>query len=262
MFFSLFSPSDITISPDNAAFGANSGGEIYVSKGGTGEGAIYFNGAPAMQANNLGTIIAFEGVSGYVQTSTVVRIGNGNKNLGFYNVTSGVAQQAQTVDFKDVFVNLNLISSTGGATPLNLDGGTLTSPITQGNTIASGTLTLSSTSNATKGKILFGTSVYDEVNNRLGVGTIVPEELLHVAGGHILIDNTRSLKFKDSAGSIHKALSVDSTDDLTLGSSSFDDVIIKSGAGEVIRIKDVTGNVGFNTTSFGTNAAKVLGIAN
>jgi len=40
-----------------------------------------------------------------------------------------------------------------------------------GGTEAGETLTLTSTSNATKGKILFGTSAYDEVNNRLGINT-------------------------------------------------------------------------------------------
>jgi hypothetical protein len=48
-----------------------------------------------------------------------------------------------------------------------------------GGTAASNSLTLSSTSNATKGKILFGTSAYDEVNNRLGIGTASPSSLLH-----------------------------------------------------------------------------------
>jgi hypothetical protein len=43
-----------------------------------------------------------------------------------------------------------------------------------GGTTASASLTLGSTSNATKGKILFGTSAYDEVNNRLGIGTTSP----------------------------------------------------------------------------------------
>ena len=43
-----------------------------------------------------------------------------------------------------------------------------------GDTAASGNLTLQSTSNATKGKILFGTSAYDEVNNRLGLGVTTP----------------------------------------------------------------------------------------
>jgi hypothetical protein len=61
---------------------------------------------------------------------------------------------------------------------------TLTTPtIAQinGSTTASGTLTLASTTNATKGKILFGTSAYDEVNNRLGIGTASPTNNLHVA---------------------------------------------------------------------------------
>lgn len=43
-----------------------------------------------------------------------------------------------------------------------------------GGTAASNSLTLSSTTNATKGKLLFGTSAYDEVNNRLGIGTASP----------------------------------------------------------------------------------------
>ena len=42
-----------------------------------------------------------------------------------------------------------------------------------GGTAASETLTLQSTSHGTKGKILFGTSAYDEVNNRLGIGTTI-----------------------------------------------------------------------------------------
>ena len=52
----------------------------------------------------------------------------------------------------------------------------------RGGTGASETLTLSSTINATKGKILFGTSGYDEVNNRLGLGTASPAQTLDVNG--------------------------------------------------------------------------------
>jgi hypothetical protein len=49
-----------------------------------------------------------------------------------------------------------------------------------GDTAASGNLTLSSTAHATKGKILFGTSAYDELNNRLGIGTNAPLFTLHL----------------------------------------------------------------------------------
>ena len=48
-----------------------------------------------------------------------------------------------------------------------------------GGTASGETLTLVSTSHITKGKILFGTSAYDEVNNRLGIGTVSPKALLH-----------------------------------------------------------------------------------
>jgi len=51
-----------------------------------------------------------------------------------------------------------------------------------GGTLSGNNLTLSSTSNATKGKILFGTSAYDEVNNRLGIGTTTPLNKLDVYG--------------------------------------------------------------------------------
>ena len=58
--------------------------------------------------------------------------------------------------------------------------------IAGGTTLIGGTatgenLTLSSTSHATKGKILFGTSAaYDEVNNRLGIGTTNPVGVLDI----------------------------------------------------------------------------------
>lgn len=55
----------------------------------------------------------------------------------------------------------------------------------RGGTAASETLTLSSTAHATKGNILFGTSSYDEVTNRLGVGITVPGTQVHVSGNGI-----------------------------------------------------------------------------
>src|ERR1019366_5207374 len=58
-------------------------------------------------------------------------------------------------------------------------------PIIYGNTTSAGTLTLASTTHATKGKILFGTSAYDEVNNRLGIGTTSPSQKLQVSSGSI-----------------------------------------------------------------------------
>ena len=56
----------------------------------------------------------------------------------------------------------------------NLSTGVAGGQSVVGGTAASNSLTLSSTTNATKGKILFGTSAYDEVNNRLGIGNSSP----------------------------------------------------------------------------------------
>lgn len=51
-----------------------------------------------------------------------------------------------------------------------------------GGTASGNSLTLQSSSHGTKGKILFGTSAYDEVNNRLGIGRTSPGYTLEVAG--------------------------------------------------------------------------------
>lgn len=54
-----------------------------------------------------------------------------------------------------------------------------------GSTASGGNLTLFSTTNPTKGKVIFGaaaTSAYDEVNDRLGIGTSSPSNKLHIKG--------------------------------------------------------------------------------
>ncbi len=56
-----------------------------------------------------------------------------------------------------------------------VDGvGNMMAPKQSGATGAAGNLTLESTTHATKGKILFGASAYDEANNRLGIGGSSP----------------------------------------------------------------------------------------
>lgn len=52
----------------------------------------------------------------------------------------------------------------------------------EGDTASGGNLTLKSTHHATKGSILFGTSTYDEVNNRLGIGSTSPTEKIESSG--------------------------------------------------------------------------------
>jgi len=66
------------------------------------------------------------------------------------------------------------LTNSSGTVTNNLSTGVSGGQSVVGGTAASNSLTLSSTSNATKGKLLFGTSAYDEVNNRLGIGTASP----------------------------------------------------------------------------------------
>lgn len=77
-----------------------------------------------------------------------------------------------------------LTFSTGLTRSTNTITNNLSTGVSGGQSVIGGTasgnsLTLSSTSNATKGKILFGTSAYDEVNNRLGVTYTSPEDPIH-----------------------------------------------------------------------------------
>ena len=81
-----------------------------------------------------------------------------------------------------------LTFSTGLTRATNTITSNLSTGISGGQSVIGGTasgnnLTLSSTSNATKGKILFGNSAYDEVNNRLGIGISSPVVKLHVLTG-------------------------------------------------------------------------------
>ena len=71
-----------------------------------------------------------------------------------------------------------------------------------GGTAASNNLTLSSTSNATKGKILFGNSAYNESNNRLGIGAVNPSATLDVNGKLTVAGADGDLTFTDHLGSI------------------------------------------------------------
>jgi len=66
--------------------------------------------------------------------------------------------------------------------------------IVNGDTASAGNLELHSTANATKGKILLGSSVaVDEANTRLGVGTASPESILQIESSNVkfnIIENS------------------------------------------------------------------------
>jgi len=109
-------------------------------------------------ANFTGTVTVATSVSTPTITSSGAGITFSSKNFtGVGTIGSGA------------------ITSTGA-----IQGNSLTAADVYGSSSVSGNLTLNSTSNVTKGKILFGTSAYDEANNRLGVGTNAPANKLTV----------------------------------------------------------------------------------
>jgi hypothetical protein len=74
------------------------------------------------------------------------------------------------------------LTNTANVITNNLSTGISGGQLVIGGTAASNNLTLSSTTNATKGKILFGTSAYDENQNWFGIGTTTPNCQLNLAG--------------------------------------------------------------------------------
>lgn len=107
-------------------------------------------------------------------------------------------------------LNIPQYSGVGSQTPwtsnINGDGFTLF-----GNDGTGETLTLGSTSHATKGKILFGTSAYDEVNNRLGIGTASPSVPFEVtsSGSTTAINFINTASSSSTAGSFMQLISDD-----------------------------------------------------
>ena len=84
----------------------------------------------------------------------------------------------------------------------------------------------------------------------LGIGTTAPAQKLHVSGGHILLDNNKEIRQKDSGGTERTVFELDSSNDLNIGGSYAGALrFIGSGSyAEVMRIHD-DGNVGIGTAS-------------
>lgn len=114
--------------------------------------------------------------------------GGGGITIGTTTITSG--SNTNILYNNSGVVGEYTLTGTGtavamGASPVFTTD--ITSPIVQGGSSSGGTLTLRSTTNATKGKILFGTSAYDEVNNRLGINTASPQSTLDIGSGTAIL---------------------------------------------------------------------------
>lgn len=121
-------------------------------------------------ADVSGILLGANGGTGVANTGFTITLAGNLVTTGAFNTTFAASATAT--------YTLPTATSTLLANNLGLSGNTTLI----GGTGSGGTLTLQSTSNATKGKILFGTSGYDEVNNRLGIGNSAPAMPLDVTG--------------------------------------------------------------------------------
>lgn len=138
-----------------------------------------------------------------------------------------------------------------------------------GGTASGGNLTLQSTSHATKGKVILGSTsgvVFDEVNNRLGIGTVAPGNLLHLSQ-NTGIDGANPITLKIESNTVSTGAW---TQGGTMGQILFDSLDVSGGAGTRSAIKSIVEDTGgadsglgfFTTTNGATGITEQIRISN
>lgn len=145
--------------------------------------------------SNIATDTALSGDATLANTGALT-LATVNSNVGsFTNASITVNGKGLiTAASNGAAPEVPLTFSTGLTRIVNTITANISTGISGGQTAIGGTaagenLTLSSTSNGTKGKILFGTSGYDEVNNRLGINNTTP-----LTGIELMEDSTAAVR--------------------------------------------------------------------
>ncbi len=129
-----------------------------------------------------------------------------------------------------------------------------------GDTAASGNLTLSSTAHATKGKILLGTaSAYDQANDRLGIGTTSPDGVQINTGVSETARGADNVRMGVTSGSPRIILEDNTYTQWQIDNNAGLFRIFNPG---VVKLSiDTSGNLGLGGTSFASGVL-VIFIAN
>lgn len=113
-----FSRVTLTPNSDSSALDING------YSGGTSSLVNILSGATTKYTFEPNTLTFGEGVNIRVGTSTGTKIGGASDKIGFFNATP-VQRQSSTTDLRTALINLGLYGS-GGASPLDLNGGAFT----------------------------------------------------------------------------------------------------------------------------------------
>lgn len=124
--------------------------------------------------------------SGYLASAYTKRFEYNATGIGFYGVTP-IAKPSSTTDLRVALINLGLYT-TGGASPLDLNGGTLTSGVLSvGSTTPWGLVAINPTASLGSAPAFVigsstGTKFIVANNDYVGIGTSSPYSMLSVAG--------------------------------------------------------------------------------
>jgi hypothetical protein len=124
------------------------------------------------------------------------------------------------------------------ATTADINGGTIDGTVIGGSTPAA----ISGTTGSFSGNLTVDTNTLfvDAANNRVGVGTSSPEQRLHVSGNQIF-ENNNEIRFKASGGTQHTALTLDTSNNLKVGTSANGALIFINGSSYTERMRISSG---------------------
>ena len=239
-------------------------------------GAMEYDGFGFYLTDGAGTrrVIATATMPGSLDNASIIN-STGNMNLvpvGSVIVSATTqstnSQTGALVVKGGLGVGGNIFASGTIITSSNIQGASITAtngmiaPYIAGSIVSGGSLTLDSTTHASKGKILLAPN-----GGNVGVGTVTPTEKFHVAGGGLYRSNNTILKVQESNHALGSAqiqvgqsdwygfLNYDTATDVFTIDTALNGVTTGAGG---IHIKHTSGNVGIGTSA-PTEALQVEG---
>jgi len=189
----IFTTKDIIITRDGAVSGLGTG--VYTGfqaklYDGINDGFLVLDNGGWARIGDAGSLVKIATIEETPDDATVAYYDSASfqlktldgittTKLGYLtDVTSNIQAQLNT---KDAILTFGSgLTRTVNAIANNLITGLSGGQTVIGGTASGNNLTLFSTSHATKGKILFGASTYDEVNDTLGIGITTPLYPIHI----------------------------------------------------------------------------------